>query len=223
MSRLSQNKYLWLLLALALLLVVYPFLTETFLERAAFDVLLTLVFLAALRVVFADRRRRLLALLVGAPAVIGLWTGFVLPWLPPLPITLGFHLSAALFLILTVATILGDISRQEVVSQDSIFGAFCGYVLVGLTFGHVYCILEYTVPGSFQGRGLIPERLPSGDRLNYLLNYFSLITLTTVGFGDVAPASDGARGLSAVEAIVGQFYVAVLIAELIGKRLSRRG
>src|SRR5262249_12984417 len=110
-----------------------------------------------------------------------------------------------------------------VVTRDSIFGAFCGYVLVGLAFGHVYCILETAVPGSFQGRGLILDRPPTGERLNYLLNYYSLITLTTVGFGDMAPARDGARGLSAVEAIVGQFYIAVLIAQLIGKRLTNRG
>jgi hypothetical protein len=221
MSRLAQNKYLWLLLALALLLVLYPFLTGTFLERLSFDVLLTLVFLAAVGVVFADRRWRPVVLLA-APTLLGMWTEYALPWFAGRAITVGFHLCAALFFALTVATILREISRQEAVTRDSIFGAFCGYVLVGLTFAHVYCILETVLPGSFEGRELIAGRLPP-SRLVYLLNYFSLITLTTVGFGDVAPATDGARGLSAVEAIVGQFYIAVLIAELIGRRLARRG
>jgi hypothetical protein len=53
-----------------------------------------------------------------------------------------------------------------------------------------------------------------------VLSYFSLTTITTAGFGDVTPASDPARALAMVEAIAGQFYIAVLVAELIGKKLS---
>jgi hypothetical protein len=153
--------------------------------------------------------------------LIGLWTSDKLPGLARVPVAVGFHFCAVAFLVYTVATILRDIAREGPVSRDSIFGAFCGYVLVALAFGHLYCLLEAIAPGSFVGRGLIPQQLPSGDRLLYLLNYFTIVTLTTVGFGDVAPASDAARGLSAVEAIAGQFYIAVLIAELIGRRLSR--
>jgi voltage-gated potassium channel len=222
MNRLLHNKYLILLLALLLLLVVYPLLIGTIGARILFDALLALVFVATFLILFAHRHGRLFALIFGTSALIGLWSGYALPRLPPLQIALGFHLSATVFLGFSVATILWDISRKEQVSRDSIFGAFGGYVLVGLTFGHLYCFLETVEPGSFVGRGLIPLRLPSGDRLLYLLDYFSLVTLTTVGFGDVVPASDAVRGLSAVEGIVGQFYIAVLIAELIGRKLSRR-
>jgi hypothetical protein len=220
MNRLARHKYLLLLLAMVLLLVVHPLLTGTLGEWLLLDVLTTFVFLAAFPIVFAGRSRRLLAVLTGAPTLVGLWTGYAVPELPRAPVALGFHLSAVLFLGLAVASVLWDISREGPVSRDSVLGGFCGYLLVGLMFGHLYCFLEIAAPGSFVGRGLVPQQLPAGGRLHYLLNYFSLITLTTVGFGDVAPASDAARGLSAVEAIAGQFYIAVLIAELIGKRLS---
>jgi voltage-gated potassium channel Kch len=89
-------------------------------------------------------------------------------------------------------------------------------------FGHLYCFFETAVPGSFEGHGTIPERLPQGERLFFLLGYFSMVTLTTVGYGDIIPATDAVRGLAAVEAVAGQFYIAVLIAELIGRRLVRR-
>jgi voltage-gated potassium channel Kch len=55
----------------------------------------------------------------------------------------------------------------------------------------------------------------------FLLAYFSLVTLATVGYGDITPATELARSLAVVEAIVGQFYIAVLIADLIGKKLSQ--
>jgi hypothetical protein len=103
-----------------------------------------------------------------------------------------------------------------------VLGAFCGYLLLGVLFGHLYCIMEYSTPGSFEGRGLVPQLLPAGGRLHYILTYFSMITLTTLGYGDIVPATDAARGLSAVEAITGQFYIAVLIAELIGRRFATR-
>ena len=52
------------------------------------------------------------------------------------------------------------------------------------------------------------------------LSYFSLVTLTTLGYGDITPLSHGTRGLAVVEAIMGQFYIAVLIGDLIGKRVA---
>jgi hypothetical protein len=56
--------------------------------------------------------------------------------------------------------------------------------------------------------------------MHFQLTYFSFVTLTTVGYGDITPAREGPRGLAVVEAMVGQFYVAVLLGELIGKRVS---
>jgi voltage-gated potassium channel len=217
-----EHKYLLLLLALILLLLLHPLLSATSPQRLVYDVLLSLVFLSALGVLFSRRGRRLVAFLVGVPTLFGLWCGYVLPGLPRQPVAIGFHASAALFLAIVVAAIAREIGGEEKVSRDAVLGAFCGYLLLGVMFGHVYCILEYSTPGSFEGRGLVPHLLPPGGRLHYMLTYFSLITLTTLGYGDIVPATDAARGLSAVEAITGQFYIAVLIAELIGRRFAGR-
>jgi hypothetical protein len=221
MSWLHRRRFLALLLALILLLVVYPVLRGVGGTRPLFDGLLTLVFLAAFPVVFPDRHLRLPALVLGALTVAGARTGYALPGLPRAPVAAGFHLLAALFLALTVVSILRGIFREGNVSADGIHGALCGYVLVGLAFGHLYCLLETVTPGSFHlGEG-VAGQLQDQEQCHFLLTYFSLVTLTTVGYGAIAPASDAARGLAAVEAVLGQFYIGVLIAELIGLRVSQ--
>jgi hypothetical protein len=104
------------------------------------------------------------------------------------------------------------------VSADSVYGAFCDYLLVGLAFGHLHCLVEVAAPGSYRGAGALAAQLQDPARQRYLLTYFSLTTLTSLGYGDILPASDPSRGLAVVEAVLGQFYVAVLIAELVGKK-----
>src|SRR5204863_7015600 len=101
-------------------------------------------------------------------------------------------------------------------SADSIYGAFCGYLLVGLIFGHLYRCLEALSPGSFHGNADFMAHVQDERYTHFLLVYFSFVTLTTVGYGDITPASEATRGLAVVEAVIGQFYLAVLIGELIG-------
>jgi hypothetical protein len=64
-------------------------------------------------------------------------------------------------------------------------------------------------------------QLAEEGRQRSVLTYFSFITLTTLGYGDITPGSGAARGLAMVEAIMGQFYIAVLVAELVGRRVSQ--
>jgi hypothetical protein len=221
MSWWLERKFLVLLIAIGMLLIVHPLLRSAFSTRILLDVLLTIVFLAAFLTLFSQKRFRSLAVVLAAPTLVGAWIHYVLPGLPRLPLLVSFHLVAALFFGLTVATILRTIHEEERVSLDAIYGAFCGYVLVGLAFGHLYCLTEALNPGSFQVDQELSTRLPVDDRQYFIFVYFSLVTLTTVGYGDITPGSGTARSLAVVEAIIGQFYIAVLIGELIGKRVSQ--
>ena len=217
MDWLRRRKHLALLAALLLLLVVYPVL-ESVGGQVLLDVLLTIVFLTSFAVVF-EGRGRLLVVLLGVPTLIGQWTGYALPDTPRAGVGIGFHLVSASFLFACIALILKAIHREPKVSLDDVCGALCGYLLVGVAFSHLYCLTEALAPGSF--RGVPASAPPDGARLRLALIYFSLVTLTTLGYGDVVPAGDGARGLAVVEAVLGQFYLAVLLAELIGKRVSQ--
>jgi hypothetical protein len=180
-----------------------------------------MAFLAAFQVIFTQRSVRLAALVLGIPSLAGIWAGDVLPGLPRFHLIVGFHLLAATFISFTMAMILWNIFQEERVTSDSIYGAFCGYLLAGVAFGHLFCFVENLSPGSFQGGPGVTVELRDEDRCHFLLTYFSFITLTTVGYGDIRPGDDAARALAAAEGVLGQFYIAVLIAELIGKRVSQ--
>jgi hypothetical protein len=218
-----RRRYSFLLLAMALLLILHPMVRGDVLGRWLYDVFLTLVFLAIFPILFKGKSHRLAAVLLGVPTIIANWTGYVFPALPPQLLTVGVHGLAALFLGFTTATILLTIHEEEAVSADSLAGAFCGYLLAGVAFGHVYCILEALAPGSFRvPTELAAEMVHAGHR-RVVLTYFSFITLTTVGYGDIVGATPVARQLACVEALAGQFYIAVVMAELIGLKLSQPG
>src|SRR5262249_25641528 len=148
-----------------------------------YHILLVVIFLVALLVLFQSRKSRLTALVLGIPALAGRLTGFLLPGVWPGLASVLLNLLPALFLGYTVLTILRTIFADTEVSTDHINGAFCGYLLLGLAFGHLYCLVETFRPSSFHvGEHLGP--LPAeGAGLHSLLSYFALITLTTVGYG----------------------------------------
>jgi len=201
MSRLVERKYLALLVSLIVLVVVFPLLRVATETRLLLDFLFSLVFLAALLVVFESNRSRVAALLLGVPTLVGLWTGYLIPGIARLPLQVGFHALAALFFGFAIGVILRGIHREVGVSADSVYGAFCGYLLLGLAFAHVFCLLELLEPGSFRGAGFSIQL--RDDRRHFLLVYFSFPTLTTVGYGDITPSSDAARSLAMIEAILG--------------------
>jgi hypothetical protein len=218
---LLRQRFEVLLLALAGLIVVYPWLHEPGSGRLLFGVVRTLSFLAAFLVLFPSRPLRLVAAALGAPTIVGNWTEYALPGLPDLPVAVAFHGCAALFFAFTIATVLHGIYRAGTVTAESIYGALAAYLLVALAFSHLYCVVEAAHPGSFRGSEELTRQLQDRSSRHFVLTYFSLITLTTLGYGDIAPASGPARGLAALEAILGQFYIAVLLAELVGKRAAQ--
>ena len=103
----------------------------------------------------------------------------------------------------------GSITRNDIV------GAICIYVLLGLIWAILYLLLAQTTPGVFNG-------LPQAPWLDNFAAavYFSFVTITTLGYGDISPALPVARFMVIMEAIVGVFYMAILVASLIGVRMS---
>lgn len=125
-----------------------------------------------------------------------------------------------LFVGYVILRISREILRQgDAVTADTIAGAACVYMLLGVLWANAYLLLEHLRPGSF----FIPDewRLP-GNQVGPALVYFSYATLTTVGYGDIRAAGPAGGGLAIAEAIVGQLFLAITIARLVGQHLSRR-
>ena len=128
--------------------------------------------------------------------------------------------AAQLFLMLIFFAVTIYMAWQQVmftgqITRNTIFGAVCIYILIGLLFAFAYLIVEYYFPGSMRG-------LDKGSWQGNLdmMIYYSMITLTTVGYGDISPAGPLTRFLAYMESGIGIFYTTVLVASLIGMRLS---
>ncbi len=103
------------------------------------------------------------------------------------------------------------------ITGNDIVGAFCIYMLLGLIWAILYLFIAEAVPGAFNGM----QQAPWLDNFSTAV-YYSFVTITTLGYGDISPALPLARFLVSMEAIIGVFYMAVLVASLIGVRLSDR-
>lgn len=216
---LARHKYLTLLLALLLLFFGYPVAHESAAAEVLYDILVAVVYLVALGGVFTLWRHRLVAVVLGVPAVAGGLAGYAFPRQSHAVIEQAFHIIAPVFLIFAVAVALQGIFRAKRISSESVYGAFACYLLIGLAFGHLYCLVVASSPRAFGGPGAA-EMLSNPKTQHAVLTYFSFMTLTTVGYGDITPASPMARNLAWIEAIVGQFYIAGLVAELIGLKVA---
>jgi hypothetical protein len=118
----------------------------------------------------------------------------------------------------TVAIFL-EVIKTRRVTADTMSGAVCVYLLVGMTFGNLYDLIETLHPGSFQINVDTAGPAEIGWRT---LIFFSFMTLTTIGLGDVTPVTTQAQSLVSIEGVVGVLYVAVLIARVVGI-YARRG
>ncbi len=94
-----------------------------------------------------------------------------------------------------------------------IMGAICAYFLMGLVWAFAYSTLEFFQPGSFQ--------MPPGTVNQETFAYYSYVTLTTLGYGEITPISAPARSFAILEAMIGQLYLAVLIARLVGIHIAQ--
>ena len=125
----------------------------------------------------------------------------------------------ALFLILVALTILYDLFHTREVTGDTLAGAVCVYLLIALIWGYGYLIVEFISPESYSFT-LGHERMNLWVSKEFFpFFYFSLVTMTTVGYGDMAPLTTGSQLLATMEALIGQIYLTILVARLVGMHL----
>jgi voltage-gated potassium channel len=215
-------RFLVLLVTLALLLVIQPMVGGFTVRGPVFDALYSLVLVAAILSLRERRRPWMAALLLGVPALLGRWLAYLLSSAGEDFLTLTDHFVEILFLGFVAVMILRLILTQSKISADSIFGAICVYLLLGMAWGTFYAAIEVLRPGSFVASGDLADALKSAETRGPVLIYYSFVTLTTVGYGDITPIAPSARTLSWLEAMMGQFYIAILVASLVGIRLSQR-
>jgi voltage-gated potassium channel Kch len=125
------------------------------------------------------------------------------------------------FLLSVLVVVLRETFRRSTTELDAVIGALCGFLLLVTVFMRLHGLLEALSPGAYLVQGQ-PLAEASDAELVATFQYFSTVTLTTVGFGDIVAVAPVARLATGLEAIVGQLYLAVVVATLVGRVAARR-
>lgn len=216
-----ERRFTALLVILLVLLAGHPFLVGFGRSIVWFDGMMSILLLAAIVSLCVERQQRFFALFLGVPSIALSLAGYLSP--APLHSWVSFagHLCEALFLFCSAVLIVRSLFTAGGVSADSVSGTICGFLFLGLAWAMVYAMITHAHPESFVLNGKLSP-LSDGPPAADLLTYYSFVTLTTVGYGDVVPATPITRTCEWIEAASGQFYLAVIVAGLASMLASRQ-
>jgi hypothetical protein len=206
---LNSWNYLYLMAALLLLLIADPIISMLPGAMLFGSVLNTMVILAGIWGVRHRKRGIWIVLLSGIPSIIIAWLGQA----GLFPDRLGILLPLYFVTYVTLSVlILSHLFYAEEIGPNVIFGALSVYLMIGVIFAAMYAFVELHMPGSYHG---IDANLSQVSKGTMGFVYYSFVTLTTLGYGDIYPLSPVARSLAILEAMIGVMYTAVLVARLV--------
>ena len=211
----SDTKFIWILGAVFASIILHPFLPSEGWSSFIVQVLQSFVILSGI-VVASNERQVLRQVTVIGLFIISLgWISSLAQQQFPSLVLLVYALYAGFIGFMTIAIILVIIKTPKV-TGNIICGAVTGYLLIGLSGAFLALLVETLNPGAFLMSG---ELLPRAGLANHLI-YYSMVSLSTIGYGDITPATPVARSLSLAIGLIGQIYLTVLVATLVGKFLK---
>lgn len=202
------NKIAFLLISIVLLNVTYPFSEMGTVAALLFVGVYLVLTGSSIYLVSSDRR-----LLIGAvllAVVIAVTGGITIAsdFTAPLWIQLSWNAALFMQLVLIVTLLVMFIIQSETVTREVLFAAIAIYFIVAGIFSLMYGTIENLAPGAFVSS--------SGAEITWQrLTYFSLVTISTLGYGDIVPVAPAAQSLSALEASLGTLYIAILIGRFV--------
>ena len=214
-----ESPYRNIFIAIMVVIAIDALAPNEFARSDFADLMLSFVLVAALVETVRARRNPVLALVLGLPAValriVSIFTR------DSMAINTTILTITTIFLGFLIWNLLHDISKGDRSTSERIFGALCAYIFIGLLFAALYTHLEFRQPGTFSisqaiaAEGRVPE-----SELFPVFTYFSFVTLTTLGYGDISPIAEHARTLALLEALLGQLYLAVMVAGFVAVHIS---
>jgi hypothetical protein len=208
----KQTKFLLLLVSLLALMLLEPVIFDFTRIKFLLDIFFSVILFTSIYAVSEKRVTAIIAILLALPKLGTLWAlGF---FTHPL-LYLFDSIFGIIFIGYISVLILKHIFKQDDVTLETIYGAIVVYIFIGLMWVFLYNLTELLHPGSFSVAAILEAESKKA------LYFFSFVTLTTLGYGDITPLSALARSLAMLEAIVGQMYIAVLIARLVGIHIAQ--
>jgi hypothetical protein len=220
-SGLRNHRHLVLLAVLLLALVVQPLIAhDSPPARVAFDLLLGAALVSTFVIVFRERERGFAAVLM-VPTLVLTIAEYLVPAGSFVLVAAAFHAFVALFLGYAVGVLVRDTFRRRAIVFDDILGAFAGYMLLGVVWGSLYAMVELLAPAAFSVSPDIRWQLDDWQPSRALFNYFSFTTMSGLGYNDITPAAPITNTLTWIEVMSAQFYLAVVIAQIVGLKLAQ--
>ena len=207
-----KERFLFLLVSLLCFFVVSPLLSGFLGIQVLFDVFLTAMLIAALYTSSQKKYSFLICTLLVLPLLAATWS----PYFMEIPFMyLAGQCFGIVFFAFMVVTILSFVFKQYDITLDVIYGAVVVYLFIAIMWTYLFRVVEVLQPGSFT----ITQALAEETRLTFL--YYSIVTITTLGYGDITPVTDVAKSFSALEAVIGQIYLVILVARLVGINIAQ--
>jgi len=210
-TRIHIGRYLFLLISILLLFVLRPLLEGFMGFSLLMNIFVSAILMSGIYAASQKRHIFYISLVIASPAFIVSWADY---FVPGHSFLLVGKIFATLFYVFMVIVILQYLFKEKVITTDMIIGAICAYFLIGMMWASIFSIVEILHAGSFN----LLEGMAS--ELSHF-SYYSFVTLTTLGYGDITPLTPVARSLSLLEAITGQLYIAILIARLVGIHIAQ--
>jgi hypothetical protein len=207
-----KDRFLFLLISILCLLILAPLFKGFIGIRILMDIFFTSILISAVYAVSKKKYILLVAALLALPMLVSIWSDKFVK--VPSLILVG-DCFGILFMAFMVIVILSFIFREQEVTGNVIYGAIVVYLLIAIMWAFVFSVMESINPGSFAiGEGQIEVGRP-------LFIYYSFVTITTLGYGDITPITALANSFSFLEAVIGQIYLVVLVARLVGIHISQ--
>ena len=210
------KNFSWLLIALLVYLLGIPVINELELLSHRSTRALTISWLLVVGVWSLRGFGRYFSVGI-ALAVIGVILNAIAANSPANFSTYGSLIALIGFLIIAIWCTLRQVAITNEISANRLVGAVSLYLLLGVLWAATYTLVDMAIPGSFYGVSAQDPPSWSSDWL-----YFSFVTMTTLGYGDIGPVSAIARTLTYMQALAGQFYIAILVAGLVSAYISNR-
>ena len=208
-----KDRFLFLIVFIVALIVLGPFLQGIVGLRFFMELFFSIIFITTIYAVSQKKIHIIIAVILLIPTLLAVWT-------EDIPIhntltTIGYVCGLMVFAFAVISILIYIFSEEEVTRQ-TISAAVAVYLLIALMWTFIYRLIENLYPASF---AVAHAKLEDAENI-YL--YFSLVTITTLGYGDITPVGGQAVSLAVLEAITGQIYLVVVVAWLVGMYVSRK-
>jgi hypothetical protein len=209
----TEGRGLSIFVAALVAMIILPALMPDWLLAGRFvaDALFSLILVSG-AVAMADRSRALSA--VSVIAVAALLVRWASALFPAVGLGVWREISTLVSLVALSGVTLALVLRPGPVTTRRIQGAISVYLLLGFTWAEAYELVALWHPGAFA--------MAFGGRTSNQWTYYSFVTLTTMGYGDIMPVHPLARALAVLEALTGQLYLAILLARLVSLEIQSR-